>query len=361
MLDSKISKTVYEITPGSTPLVAGYQISFTFFSNDQIRVYLTNGLTQVEVASSNYSIVKNETIYKVVFLADYVFPSDAIRLVIAREVVFQQNTNLINGELIDAEVLERALDLLVAMSQQLKEITERVVLSPISEDTQTIIPEKIDRAGRILGFDDKGEPISILTSDIEQKLSEALRAEKEVIKALDSAAAYAYRSENASEEAYNNRFMTELAKTQALSASITAKENAEISTNKKAEAERILGAVEELERNIRAIRQEVTQLASQVSYDKADVSSNLSDTITAKNIAVQASLGSQDARAQTESIRTSTEAILDSIKDLAQQIASTAASSAPTTTMIINGIQYNVSFYTEGLRTYRKLKRVATA
>lgn len=185
MLDSKISKTVYEITPGSTPLQAGYQISFTFFSNDQIKVYLTNGLTQVEVASSNYSIVKNETIYKVVFLADYVFPSDAIRLVIAREVAFQQNTNLINGELIDAEVLERALDLLAAMSQQLKEITERVVLSPISEDTQTIIPEKSDRAGRILGFDENGEPKSILTSDIDQKLKQSLSAQEQVIALAD--------------------------------------------------------------------------------------------------------------------------------------------------------------------------------
>lgn len=185
MLDSKISKTVYEITPGSTPLQAGYQISFTFFSNDQIKVYLTNGLTQVEVASSNYSIVKDETIYKVTFLSDYVFPSDAIRLVIAREVAFQQNTNLINGELIDAEVLERALDLLAAMSQQLKEITERVVLSPISENTQTIIPEKSDRAGRILGFDENGEPKSILTSDIDQKLKQSLLAQEQVIALAD--------------------------------------------------------------------------------------------------------------------------------------------------------------------------------
>ena len=181
MLDSKINKTVYEITPGSIPLGSGYQISFTFFSNDQIRVYLTNGLTQVEVDSSNYSIIKDETIYKVAFLSDYVFPSDAIRLVIAREVAFQQNTNLINGELIDAEVLERALDLLAAMSQQLKEITDRVVLSPISENTQTIIPEKSDRAGRILGFDEKGDPTSILTSDIDQKLKQSLSAQEQVI------------------------------------------------------------------------------------------------------------------------------------------------------------------------------------
>lgn len=181
MLDSKINKTVYEITPGSKPLGSGYQISFTFFSNDQIRVYLTNGLTQVEVDSSNYSIIKDETIYKVAFLSDYVFPSDAIRLVIAREVAFQQNTNLINGELIDAEVLERALDLLAAMSQQLKEITDRVVLSPISENTQTIIPEKSDRAGRILGFDEHGDPTSILTSDIDQKLKQSLSAQEQVI------------------------------------------------------------------------------------------------------------------------------------------------------------------------------------
>ena len=181
MLDSKISKTVYEITPGSTPLGAGYQISFTFFSNDQIKVYLTNGLTQTEVDSSKYSIVKSETIYKVVFISEYIFPSDAIRLVIAREVVFQQNTNLINGELIDAEVLERALDIIVSMGQQLKEITDRAVLSPISENAQTIIPEKSDRAGRILGFDEHGEPKSILTSDIEQKLEQSLSAQEQVI------------------------------------------------------------------------------------------------------------------------------------------------------------------------------------
>lgn len=181
MLDSKISKTVYEITPGSIPLGAGYQISFTFFSNDQIKVYLTNGLTQTEVDSSKYSIVKSETIYKVVFMSEYIFPSDAIRLVIAREVTFQQNTNLINGELIDAEVLERALDIIVSMGQQLKEITDRAVLSPISENAQTIIPEKSDRAGRILGFDEHGEPKSILTSDIEQKLEQSLSAQEQVI------------------------------------------------------------------------------------------------------------------------------------------------------------------------------------
>lgn len=360
MIQNIPSKSIYEVTPGTKPISSGYEITFDFFDNDQIKVALISNNNQINIDNTYYSVTKIGTLNKLIFNSSYIYPDSVSKLVIYRATPFKQETNLVNGELIDADIIELALDKIVAMCQELKEATQRSLLAPASENSQIIIPQQESRKASLLGFDDNGNPIAVLISDIEQKLAEALRAEDTVIKALDTAAAYAHRAENASDEAYNNRFMTELAKTQALSASMTAKDNAEISANKKIEAERILGTVKELERNIRAIRQEVMQLASQVAYDKANVSSNLSDTITAKNIAVQASLGSQDARSQTESIRASTEAILNNIKDLERQIASTAASSAPAMTMIINGIQYNVSIYTEGLRTYRKLKRVAT-
>lgn len=361
MLSNKSSKIIYEITPGSKPLSAGYQIDFTFFSMDQIKIYVTDGITQSLLDDKLYTIIKSETIYKVVFADDYVFPSSAIKMIIVRDVVFQQQTNLLNGELIDAEVLELALDQIVAMNQQLKELTDRAILSPISESSQMIIPERQERAEHLLAFDEKGNPYPVLTSDIAQNLAEALLVEKKVIESLDLALSYAQRAETASEETYNNRFMTELAKTQALSASLSAKDNADNARINKIESDRILALINDLKDAAQSILEQVNQISIKVNSNKEEVSENLNASLIAKNNAIQASMNAQDAKSQAEAINIATNVIFENVNKLSDQIASITASVLPATTIVINGVLYNVSFYTKGLRTYRKLEKVVTA
>lgn len=79
-------------------------------------------------------------------------------VVLYRDSAWTQPVDLQNNDAMDAEVLEKALDRVTCMVQQLKEEIDRVVKIPISDAEATLtIPTKESRANYLLGFDSDGD------------------------------------------------------------------------------------------------------------------------------------------------------------------------------------------------------------
>ena len=189
MLSDVPSKIVYDIA-GTTPITDGYEITFRYFETDEVKVYLiTSAGTESEVESTDYTVSNSGTTPVVKFVDDFSF-GEATRLVIMRVVAYEQPADYRNGDLFDAEHIEESFDLLTAQTQQLAEEMDRALLKPKSESGAIVIPSKNERAGMLLGFDTNGELIPVLTSDIEQKLSQALEAEESTLAAKDATEEY---------------------------------------------------------------------------------------------------------------------------------------------------------------------------
>ena len=77
-------------------------------------------------------------------------------LIILRDVPLTQETDYQNQGSFFAETHEESFDKLTAITQQIKELTERAVRFPITDINDTTIPTKEKRKDTILGFDEVG-------------------------------------------------------------------------------------------------------------------------------------------------------------------------------------------------------------
>ena len=214
-------REIYDIT-GLTPLAGGYEFTFPYTSAQDVRVYTTGNRTDTEVSTSNYIIDESGATPKVVFIAGYSFPAGQTKLTIIRNVSYSQKLDLRNGDLIDADKLEGALDNITQQIQQVAEKVDRAILSSVSDTEPLSIPEASQRNNMLLGFDSEGKAIPVLTTDIEQKLAQALAAEESAITAKNAA-------ENAQHEAESAQSAAETAQGKAETAQAAA-ESAEASS-----------------------------------------------------------------------------------------------------------------------------------
>lgn len=221
MITETNTKEIYDIT-GLTPLAGGYEFTFPYTSAQDVRVYTTGNRTDTEVSTSNYTIDKSGATPKVVFIAGYNFPAGQTKLTIIRSVSYSQELDLRNGDLIDADKLEGALDDITQQIQQVAEKVDRAILSSVSDTAPLSIPEASQRNNMLLGFDSEGKVIPVLTTDIEQKLAQALAAEESAIIAKNAA-------ENAQHEAESAQSAAETAQGKAETAQVAA-ESAETSS-----------------------------------------------------------------------------------------------------------------------------------
>lgn len=221
MITETNTKEIYDIT-GLTPLAGGYEFTFPYTSAQDVRVYTTGNRTDTEVSTSNYTIDKSGATPKVVFIAGYNFPAGQTKLTIIRSVSYSQELDLRNGDLIDADKLEGALDDITQQIQQVAEKVDRAILSSVSDTAPLSIPEASQRNNMLLGFDSEGKVIPVLTTDIEQKLAQALAAEESAIIAKNAA-------ENAQHEAESAQSAAETAQGKAETAQAVA-ESAETSS-----------------------------------------------------------------------------------------------------------------------------------
>lgn len=164
MLTNTTNVNRYQIV--GTPL-STYSISFPYWDKTEIVVYLTlsDGSLTTLTEGTNYTLStpngNNGTLTRV---GDWT--AGATNLTIVREMSFTQEVDLRNGDKIDAETLETALDDLTAQVQQLAESQSRAVISSIDEAGSSLtIPNKASRigtgSGTMMGFGSDGESIAL--------------------------------------------------------------------------------------------------------------------------------------------------------------------------------------------------------
>ena len=109
-------------------------------------------------------------------------PADLDKVLLLREVPFEQNTDLQNNSLFEAESVETQLDLIVNMSQQLKNTTARdlkfsdlLVAGDATEAAATLTATSAGRANKSLKFDSLGN-LGVTTIDVDKAQDYTLEA-----------------------------------------------------------------------------------------------------------------------------------------------------------------------------------------
>jgi hypothetical protein len=198
MIGNVINKERYTIL-STTPSVSGYSIPFKYWDKSQISVVLTSSAgVETTVDSASYTVTSPADSGTLAFVAGYTFPEGTALLTVVRTVTIEQQTDLRNGDVLDADTLENMFDTNVAMLQELNEKLDRTVRIPVSDPSLILqMPSSLIRANMLLGFDASGNIIPVLTSEIEQNLADALAAEASVDEMYNDAGMVAVRTDMA--------------------------------------------------------------------------------------------------------------------------------------------------------------------
>ena len=139
-----------------------YAITYGYWATSEIEVYLTEAdgsLTALTYGTDFSLTTPNGASGTLTLIKD---PGTATKITILRSVDLTQETDLVNGETMDAETIERAFDHAVAAIQQVDEKTVRSIKTPVDEAGGDItIPAKDARKGTngkgtIFGFGPDG-------------------------------------------------------------------------------------------------------------------------------------------------------------------------------------------------------------
>ncbi len=202
-------KTVYDISASTTPQSTGYALGFIIGALSEFRAYITDGNGDSLVDSANYTLsseVQSVVATTCTFSTTYTFPEGATKLTLTREVKVEQEIDLANGEKINADTIEEGLDNNCRISLMLAEQIKRAPkMSISSEEEAPVFPDSVERAGKMLAFDENGNFAPVLTTDVEQKLAEALAAEEATLAYKQDAANSAATATTKAEEAETSR------------------------------------------------------------------------------------------------------------------------------------------------------------
>ena len=163
--------TVYVFASGGTNIPVR--------DESHIKVYVAGVLKTI---STHYTVSFSGTTATVTFTAGNVPPTGTKNIIFIREVPFTQDTDLVNNSLLEAESLEKQLDLMVNQTQQLNDKVDRnlkladTLIGTDATTTQTSLNSTITaRANKALKFDATGNlTVSVLNLDSsEDSVSEA--------------------------------------------------------------------------------------------------------------------------------------------------------------------------------------------
>lgn len=132
-----------------------YTIPFTFWKPEDIQVWITQDGVDHQLSSLEYSISGDQMTLSESAYNQYL---NAECVTIMRVVEPVQTTDYTNGTHIDAEVVERSLDKLTAITQQLMEAQKRSIKTSVSEDGSDVtLPSAEGRANSFLAFGPDGK------------------------------------------------------------------------------------------------------------------------------------------------------------------------------------------------------------
>lgn len=128
---------------------------FPIFTEGDLKVYLDDipqvtGFTVSGAGQSNGGTVVFDTA-----------PAVAQTVTLRRLLTIERNSDFSEGGAFHADVINKELDYLVAVTQQNADALDRVLaLDPTDADVSFIVPEKSERADCVLAFDADGSPIA---------------------------------------------------------------------------------------------------------------------------------------------------------------------------------------------------------
>ena len=141
---------------------------------------LTWTKTLLQVLTTAYTVKISGTTATVTFLTP---PPNTVGILLIREVPFEQNTDLLNNSLIEAESLESQLDLIVNQTQQLKNTFDRQLkfseILDATDATETAVTLNVtsaNRASKGLKFDASGN-LAVSDIDIDQSQDYTLESQ----------------------------------------------------------------------------------------------------------------------------------------------------------------------------------------
>lgn len=410
MLSDAPSKVVYNLA-STTPIADGYEVTFTYFDKSEVQCYLegSDG-KETQIDDDNYTVDESDTTAAVIFISGYAFPEGSEKLVIMRVVAYEQESDYRNGDKIDADKIERSLDLLTAMVQQVAELVDRTIQKPKSETGTIILPSVEQRAGMLLGFDDEGNFKPLLASDIDEKYQQTVAAKETAVAAAGTATESATKA---------NQYMqqTVTAATQALSDISAAKdrviqliqeanlEQIQILTQKAEELEAsmiqiedhieimvskikdsesnvsylanaaklwankaidaanlasaiknscstILGQIQEIQANVQSMQSDIQERQSDVASKHSAVLATHESVETDKGIVAADKAATETLKEQTVAAKSGADASVAEITTLKSQITALAGSTMPGMTFAVGSKIYQRSFYVKNGRTY---------
>lgn len=158
-LETELTKKSYNVSGGYLPT---YEIPFPYWDEGDIKAVLTSSLgDETEIHEGTDFTVSTPGPSGTLTKLTTWWPADT--LTIYRDRPLTQIDDFMNGDEIDADILETVLDRIVGMTQQLQEQVDRTLRVQISnEDAVTLeLPDAATRAERFLAFDSNGQPIAV--------------------------------------------------------------------------------------------------------------------------------------------------------------------------------------------------------
>jgi hypothetical protein len=145
-----------------------FPVNYYFLEDLHLLVVLRSatGVETVQTLTTNYTVTGagNEAGGSVTML---VAPPVGTTLVIERSVPATQETDYLANDPFPAESHERALDKLTMLVQQNESANNRSIKIPITETSNTQVPNSVTRANKVLGFSAGGD-VAITNSTITQ-------------------------------------------------------------------------------------------------------------------------------------------------------------------------------------------------
>ena len=190
-------------------LVSGnsYPITYGYWDKEEIKVYLTqedNSLVLLTLGTDYSLSSPNGTNGVLVKVSDW---GTATKITILREVSLTQERDLVNGQTLNAETIEAALDHSMAAIQQLKEEQSRSLKTAVDEEGLEITfpnteARKGTGSGTVICFDSSGS--TIVLRDLKKFDQDIIDAANSALEAAQSALASEASYQRAHNEGISN-------------------------------------------------------------------------------------------------------------------------------------------------------------
>ena len=154
----KVSSVTSKVTYTGDGATYVFPIVFSYLEDSEVEVtrhWLSNASTNVLTLNTDYVISSNN----VRLTGSYSYLPTGSQLIISRDMSFTQAVDYTSGGPFPAETHEEALDRLTMISQQLKEIFDRMIVRSISYNSALTFPSLVSGGylttdGSTLSFDD---------------------------------------------------------------------------------------------------------------------------------------------------------------------------------------------------------------